>query len=84
MVYVTDVGQSQHFDMVFKVRKSSPVEMLKSMCYDMYLARFCIRVTLLTCTIYMGTILGICKVEGHVHPILIDCLIVALNMNRAY
>lgn len=32
MVYVTDVGQSQHFDMVFKVRKSSLVEMLNSTC----------------------------------------------------
>lgn len=37
IVYVTDVGQSQHFDMVFKVRKNSPVEILKSMCLDMYL-----------------------------------------------
>lgn len=45
MVYVTDVGQSQHFDMVFKVRKGSPVEMLKSTCFDMYLVCFCIRLS---------------------------------------
>lgn len=43
MVYVTDVGQSQHFDMVFKVRKSSLVEMLNSYVFDMYLVCFCIR-----------------------------------------